>query len=641
MAEAFDATQAVARILAEHGPLSEDDIARRLLDSGVADPDAVLRALRLETEWPARQLVDDRWVWLPTLLAGRVFTHRLGADEAVHDMLGVTPDLDPITTLCEHEEYGRLADGSAARIVLAGYDEELLERRGIPDEAIDPGGALLLEPGTLATLGAAAGDLVGVRLTAAGLVLERIGTAGADTSVGARLAELVDPDEPAFFPAAVWTACVDDPAAFTEPVAPLREILDQHGLTHEDDWLAPGGFNFDAWRFENRCELLAFRHDLDPNDAVALYTLIKLHETMSLLLEATDPDELPRDVLATAAETATETGSDSLVDLLGDIGAALADPLLAELLVAETVGTDSGGGGRAGPAHRDAGAQGAARGGVCVRCCSRSALDRIGDVEAAERELLAAESMDTEWPLPLLDLARIASDRGDAERGLALLRRAGTEPDHPLVRLLERHRAQPRRDLGRNEACWCGSGRKYKKCHLGREALPLAERVDWLYAKASQHALSGDWTGLLAEVSYERFRYADSDDEDALAAALADPLVLDAVLFEGGAFAEFLEVRGSLLPDDERLLCRANGCSWSGRCSKVEHRATLARGVIVRDVRPRRHPMRVHERAASRQLRAGQLICARPGARRGHHGVLWRDRAGRAARACRADRAAR
>ncbi|AMC62507.1 hypothetical protein RN09_0759 [Mycobacterium tuberculosis variant africanum] len=39
-----------------------------------------------------------------------------------------------------------------------------------------------------------------MRLTAAGLVLERIGTAGADTSVGARLAELVDPDEPAFFP---------------------------------------------------------------------------------------------------------------------------------------------------------------------------------------------------------------------------------------------------------------------------------------------------------------------------------------------------------------------------------------------------------------------------------------------------------
>jgi methionyl aminopeptidase len=22
------------------------------------------------------------------------------------------------------------------------------------------------------------------------------------------------------------------------------------------------------------------------------------------------------------------------------------------------------------------------------------------------------------------------------------------------------------RDMGRNELCWCGSGKKYKKCHL-------------------------------------------------------------------------------------------------------------------------------------------------------------------------------
>ena len=76
----------------------------------------------------------------------------------------------------------------------------------------------------------------------------------------------------------------------------------------------------------------------------------------------------------------------------------------------------------------------------------------------------------------------------------------------------------------------CGSGRKYKKCHLGREELPLAERVGWLYTKAGQHALLSGWNDLLAEAGYERCRYAD-DDADALAAALADPRVLDAVLF--------------------------------------------------------------------------------------------------------------
>ncbi|MGA9357480.1 MAG: hypothetical protein WBW75_05570, partial [Mycobacterium sp.] len=153
MAEVFDPMRSLARILAEHGPLHEDDIARRLRDSGVADPDALLEDVLDETECPARQLVDDRWVWLPTVLAGRVFTHRLGADEAAHDILTVTPNLDPITALCEHEQYGRFADGSAARVVLAGFDDELLEQRGIPAEVVDPLGALLLMPDTLGTLG--------------------------------------------------------------------------------------------------------------------------------------------------------------------------------------------------------------------------------------------------------------------------------------------------------------------------------------------------------------------------------------------------------------------------------------------------------------------------------------------------------
>ena len=607
MAEAFDPMRNFARILADHGPLHEDDIARRLRDSGVADPDTVLDQVLDETECPARQLVDDRWVWLPTVLAGRVFTHRLGADESAHDMLNVTPNLDPITALCEHEQYGRLADGSAARVVLAAFDDELLEQRGIPAEVVDPLGALLLVPGTLGAMGVAEGDLVGVRLTAQGLVVERV-TALAHSAVGARLAAMLDADEPVYFDAAVWTACVEDPAVFTEPLPPLCEIVDDYGLAHRGEWLAPGGFDFDRWRFERGCAALADRHDLDPDDAFALYTLVKLYDQMSLLLiDATDADEPLQDVFAAAAEGATAPEVARFVDLVGALGAELADPLLAELLLAETVGT-----GRAGASALGIFAQvlepkvpRAAR--VAFRWLRAVALERIGDIDAAERELLAAESMDTDWPLPLLDLARIASDRGDAERGLALLRRAGAGPDHPLVELLERYRAEPRRDLGRNEPCWCGSGRKYKKCHLGREELPLAERVDWLYTKAGQHALLSGWNDLLAEAGYERCRYAD-DDPGALAAALADPLVLDAVLFEGGAFAEFLQMRGSLLPDDERLLAE----QWLvvDRSVFEVEQVHRGQGVTVRDVRTG-DMHEVRERAASRLLKPGQLVCAR------------------------------
>jgi len=614
VAEAFDAMRTLAGILAEHGPLHEDDIARRLRDSRVADPDTLLDEVLDETICPARQLVDDRWVWLPTVLAGRVFTHRLGADEAAHDILAVTPNLDPITALCEHGQHGWFADGSAARLVLAGFDDELLEQRGIPAEVVDPNGALLLMPGTLGTLGVAEGDLVGVRLAARGLVVERVTapSLGANAAVGTRLAATLDADEPVYFGAAVWTACVEDPAVFTEPLPPLCEIVDGYGLAHRGEWLAPDGFDFDRWHFERGCATLAERHDLDPDDAFALYSLVELFDRMSLLLsEAADADEPPEDAL-TAAEGATgpdgtEPEVDWFADLVGELGAALADPLLAELLLAETVGSGRDGAPALGMFAEalEPNVPRAAR--VACRWLRAVALERIGDIAAAEAELLAAESMDPDWPLPLFDLARVASDRGDLERGLALLRRAGAGPDHPLVELLEQHRAEPRRDIGRNELCWCGSGRKYKKCHLGREQLPLAERVGWLYVKAGQHAQLTGWNDLLADAGYERCRYAD-DDPDALAAALDDPLVLDAVLFEGGAFAEFLRIRGSLLPDDERLLAE----QWL-----LVHRSVFeveqvhrGQGVTVRDVRTG-DTHEVRERAASRQLQPGQLVCAR------------------------------
>lgn len=608
MTERTDPMRALATILAEHGPLHEDDIARRLPEAGVTDPDSVLDALRLEIDCPAAQLDDDRWVWLPALLAGRVFSYRIGANEADYDLLAVTPDLDPITILCEHDQYRSLSDGSTVQIALAGFDDELLEQRGIPDEAVDPDGVLLLEPGTLAALGAAAGDLVGLRLTTDGLALERVGSPRSGADAGARLADMLDAEEPRFFAEAVWTACAKDPALFAQPLEPLREIADTYGLAHRGEWLAPDGFDFDGWDFDRGCAVLARRHDLDPDDAFALYTLVKLHERMELALLSIDPDEPPQDRVPGAGEDATEPGTDPFIELGGQLGAALADPLLAQLLVAETVDTDPAGAAALGLFAEllEPKVPRAAR--VALRWLRAVAYDRTGDIGAAERELLAAESMNTDWPPVLADLAGIASDRGDAERGLALLRRAGADPDHPLVELLERHRAEPRRELGRNEACWCGSGRKYKKCHLGREALPLAERVNWLYAKACHHTLASGWTGLLAEVSHERCRYVDPDDDDALIASLADPLVLDAVLFEGGAFEEFLAVRGSLLPDDERLLAQ----QWlllERSVFEVEQ-VRPGHGVTVRDVRTG-DTHEVVERTASRQLQRGQLICTR------------------------------
>jgi tetratricopeptide (TPR) repeat protein len=594
----LDAIATIAELLTQRGPLHKDEITRHLRDRGMDDPDSTIQWNLLEMDCPARHLVDARWVWLPVVLAGRVFTHTVSADEATHDVLTVTPDLDPITTLCEHEQYQRFADGSAVRVVLAGYDDDLLEERGIPAEVTDWAPALLLGPGTLAALGVGDGDTVGLRLTADGIVLERVDVIAQHTA-GVRLAATLETDEPTYVDAAVWTACVADAALFTDPLPPLSEIVDRHGLARRGEWIAPSGFDFSRWQFERRCELLAERHGLDVDHALALAALVELYDQMSrFLIEADDVDE--------ADEGPSAEPADHTLGVTGELGAQLADPLMAELLVAETVDSDG-----------SAAALGlfaetmeprvprAAR--VAWRWLRAVALERIGDIEEAEQELLAAESMDPDWPLPLIDLARIASDRGDVERGLALLRRAGAEPDDPLVVILEAHRVEPRSDLGRNEPCWCRSGRKYKKCHLGREQLALAERVNWLYEKAAQYVDVAGWRDLLAEVAYERYRHTH-DLSEALAAGMADPVVMDVVLFEGGAFAEFLEVRGSLLPDDERLLAE----QWLLVDRSVFEVEMVNRGesVTVRDVR-NGDVHEVRERTASRMLKPAQLICAR------------------------------
>jgi hypothetical protein len=35
--------------------------------------------------------------------------------------------------------------------------------------------------------------------------------------------------------------------------------------------------------------------------------------------------------------------------------------------------------------------------------------------------------------------------------------------------------------LGRNDPCWCNSGKKYKKCHLDREKETPARRGKWTH----------------------------------------------------------------------------------------------------------------------------------------------------------------
>ncbi len=182
-------------------------------------------------------------------------------------------------------------------------------------------------------------------------------------------------------------------------------------------------------------------------------------------------------------------------------------------------------------------------------------LDRRGDVLAVEPLLTDALAADPTFS-PALELAaRYASDRGDAREAVRLLRAAGVPDDDEYLVELTRMIPKPRHDIGRNDPCWCGSGRKYKQCHLNRTTLDLDERAYWLYRKAAEHIGDGPQRARMLELA-TALRGEDELTAEAAWMALTDPIVADLVLIHDGAWDEFLAHRGPLLPDDERQLAQ-------------------------------------------------------------------------------------
>lgn len=622
---------AVRQVLSVRGPMSEDDLLSVLVEDGIdlgPDPDGMLAEILDQEDELFMPLADRRWAWIPALLDGRIFTHRLSAVEAAHDIIGLDPDLGPLAMLTESDTYQRLSDGSPITELSPFLDSDVLVARGVPTTAVDSDTELLLlEPGRLAALGVGAGDLVGLRAGATGFELTAV-PQPVPSDVGAALAVLLDqrPDQPEMLDVAVWTVCAGDDNVLRAAAPPLGDLLLASGLACEGDWVARSGFDFAAWRLAGRIATTKARYRLDDDEALAVLATVRLYEQTRDAVEAAmsaldsgehgdehEPAGIGFQLLPRLDSTPVQAQAHRPDRNRKTVGAALellADPAVAIAVLAE-IDCDHD---RRSDIALGAFAQSAeplapraAR--PALRWLRANAHERLGDVEEAEANFLAAESLNPDWPPTLLDLARYASDRGEAERGLSLLRRAGAPADHRLVELLEHFRPASRPGFGRNDRCWCGSGRKYKKCHINREQLPLEERAAWLYQKASSTLLfagsHGPFSSLLIEAGAARAR---SEDPDALVRALGDGLVFDAVLFEGGAFADFLATRGSLLPDDERLLAG----QWLLVARSVHEvlAVTRGQGFTLRDVRTG-DVHQVRERTASTQVKVGQFYCGR------------------------------
>ena len=568
-----------------NGPLAVDDVLAGLAAAGMvlsADDLADLHDREyLPQVWV---LLDDRLADVGVLLTGTVFTHRLSATEIEHDLLSIAPDFEPVAMLPGGPDLFEI-NGTATDVINDGP--------GVAER-----GALPLAAGSLA--GSRPGDLIALRVESGAATLD-LGPESEPTpeTLLEKLRSIVRDDDDEIRPVLLWDAVfqlrADDPTLFDRPLAPLSEIVEAAGLATGGDHVAPAGFDVHGWIISGDVEAIASVYGLSPDLATAIVELgNEIRSTAMFSVRPRGSDE--RDDLIAAAATKVLRAVHS-----ADVAAALS----VQALKADdyAVGALSEWADRqrhvAPPRARAA-----------LHWLKGTALRRAGEMLEAEGDFQAALDLDSSFRPALLDLADVASDRGERERAISLLRRADVADDDPMLVLLDSLDQQSAPQLGRNDPCWCGSGRKFKQCHLNRppELSPF-DRARWLYFKLTSFVRDATFQPLLLELADLRAAEHSNPDDDALLDSLHDdPLSADLALFEGGGLEQFIVLRRELLPAADLDLAM----SWIAISCSVYEIQDMSPGarVTLRDLRTG-DLVEVSGNMKIATIRPGRRLCAR------------------------------
>ncbi len=540
-----------AGVLARTGRAATDVLAVLMVDR-------VLDRLLMDDDGPIAMLAGDLVVDVGALTADIVLTHRLRGHEHDLDLLALNFDLAGFARRGDPH----LADGTPL-LTIDDLTEDLAWQ-GPPDWL------RAHEPGTLLTIRADPAGLVSLDVLAEAppLDAELVETLRAfyDDAVA-------EPWLPVAADDLIFGVLVRDPGAFSRPRPPLEDLCAAAGLERRARYVAHDDSVWDSQRELWRMHRIYDAFDSDDRGRAALEVLE--------VAEADDPspEELRR----------------ALVELQ-DTG--VAEVVLDELAIDEGAERFS-----------DAlvGAASTSRQKGVARWMAAVVAERAGDVEVADAHLHLGLEADPSSVALVERCAWYASDRGRAREAVLLWQRLGDRraADLATVEPFAR-RSGPK--LGRNDACWCGSGRKYKNCHPGQApVIPLPDRVGWLYGKATAYLEHGGAEARDLVMTLAHCRAIGSDD-DSLLEALADPIVLDAALTEGGWFARFVADRGPLLPEDEALLAS----SWLLVPRSVFEVVEVSpgAGLRARDLRTG-DVVDVRERTFSHEARPGAFVCAR------------------------------
>ena len=90
------------------------------------------------------------------------------------------------------------------------------------------------------------------------------------------------------------------------------------------------------------------------------------------------------------------------------------------------------------------------------------------EVQGPERRRRRPQAPPPEWaPPPQMTsgIGALAYSGGTLEDQPTRVRRAATTPAGEEPPVVQQRRVDEHETIGRNDPCWCGSGKKFKKCH--------------------------------------------------------------------------------------------------------------------------------------------------------------------------------
>lgn len=557
------------RELLQDGPRLGSELVQDLLDGGFFD-DELLAGLdegdsgRVELEFLVQDVAaedDDIWVSAhldPTLaltsdlLGDVVLTHRLTAEEIEKDEVKLVPNLvvldwDLRDRLQLQEGGGRLVH--AARPDLPGDDAGVFEG----------------PPGWLS--GFSPGDLVAFRRTGPTVDVAAVpaGEPAEDSAVVEVLREAagrrLDPSQYQEAASVVLDALATDGLAFRGVCRPLGELWEAAGLERKGQSI---GFRDGEWPGTDESTQIIQRMELSRKfgfDPCCDQAYGKVVDFLHAQMDKPDADLVGSD----GAGDAGGTGGGADVFDVDDLARALSHGWVAAAVAVSELHFA----GPAGSEERDAGPALVRLGTAIVeRAAQHQAAGRFvlaleaehrGDALAAEPHLRQALDDEPGYAPPARLLAELEIDHSNLGEAVSLMERsgAGASLQHRYVTTLRRQIEAPYRNVGRNQPCPCGSGRKYKFCCLEEPKVLPATLGAVVDLKLLLFAHSTRAKDRLNEVAASACDPDHPDGSEAVEEMTHHPLMPDLLAFEGGCAEEYLDQRGQLLPGEERQVLSA------------------------------------------------------------------------------------